>query len=83
MSYTALETIQFVIREHEAILEGISHEIREETNYDDEQHSIVMSQLSEEYDDTKSHLDNLLIIKQMLTLSELSTKSNNDAMDDS
>jgi hypothetical protein len=83
MTYTPLETIQFVIREHEAILEGISLEIREETNYDDEQHSIVMSQLSEEYDDTKNHLDNLLIIKQMLTLSELSTKSNNDAVDGS
>jgi hypothetical protein len=83
MSYTPLETIQFVIGEHEAILESISHEIREETNYDDEHHSIVMSQLSDEYDDTKNHLDNLLIIKQMLTLSELSTKSNNDAMDGS
>jgi translation initiation factor 2 beta subunit (eIF-2beta)/eIF-5 len=83
MSYTPLETIQYFIREQEAILESISHEIREETNYDDEHHHIVMSQLSEEYDDTKSHLENLLVVKQMLSLSELSTRSDNDAVDGS
>ena len=63
---TLLETLNYFIREQEAILEGLSWEIREETNYTDEQHSKVMENLSEDYDIRNEHLTNLKLIKHFL-----------------
>lgn len=63
---TLLETLSYFIREQEAVLEGLSWEIHEETNYTDDQHSKVMENLSEDYDTQQEHLINLKLIKHFL-----------------
>lgn len=66
MTYTPRETIDILIEELEGDLEGISLEIREETNYDDEMHRQMMEHLSEEWDEKNEHLQNLKQIKELL-----------------
>lgn len=66
MTYTPRETIDILIGELEGELEGISLEIREETNYDDEIHKQMMEHLSEEWDEKNEHLQNLKQIKELL-----------------
>jgi hypothetical protein len=66
MTYTPRETIDILIEELEGDLEGISLEIREETNYDDEVHKQMMEHLSEEWDEKNEHLQNLKQIKELL-----------------
>lgn len=56
------DTIEYFIEETEAELEGISWEIREETNF--ENNSIEY--LSSVYDETEQHLNNLKEIKSIL-----------------
>lgn len=66
MTYTPRETIDILIEELEGELEGISLEIREETNYDDQIHKQMMEHLSEEWDEKNEHLQNLKQIKELL-----------------
>jgi primosomal protein N'' len=66
MAYNTLQTIEHLIQQYEGDLEGISREIREETNYDDELHQTIADQLYEEWDELKNHLDNLKAIKEFL-----------------
>ena len=63
---TLLETLNYFIQEQEAVLEGLSWEIHEETNYTDEQHSKIMENLSEDYDVQEERLTNLKLIKHFL-----------------
>lgn len=66
MTYTPRETIDILIEELEGDLEGISLEIREETNYNDEVHKQMMEHLAEEWDEKNEHLQNLKQIKELL-----------------
>lgn len=59
---TLFDTIGHYIKEVEADLEGISLEIREETNFEPN----CVDSLSEMYDEVKEHRDNLLEIKSEL-----------------
>jgi hypothetical protein len=59
---TLFDTIDHYIRETEADLEGLSLEIREETNFEDN----AIEYLSEMYDTVKEHRDNLFTIKSEL-----------------
>ncbi len=63
---TLFDTIDHYIREVEADLDGLSWEIREETNFDDEDHESRMDELCYMYDEIKEHLDNLIKIKQII-----------------
>jgi len=66
MTYNILQTIEHLIQQYEGVLEGISFEIGEETNYDDDVHQVIADQLYEEWDELKNHLDNLKAIKDIL-----------------
>ena len=57
-----LETLDYFIGRQEAEVEGISWDIREETNY--EYNSV--NELSEIYDYEKEHLENLKIIRNII-----------------
>ena len=59
---TILETLNYFIQEMEAELEGISWEIREETNFENN----TIEYLSSVYDETEQHLNNLKEIKSIL-----------------
>jgi len=59
---TLFDTLDHYIREVEADLEGLSLEIREETNFEDN----AIEYLSEMYDTVKEHRDNLFTIKSEL-----------------
>jgi hypothetical protein len=56
------DTIEYFIEETEAELEGISWEIREETNFENN----TIEYLSSVYDETEQHLNNLKEIKSIL-----------------
>lgn len=71
MTYNILQTLNHLIQQHEGDLEGISLEIREETNNDDEWHQVLADQLYEEWDELKNHLDNLKAIKDLLIKNDL------------
>ena len=59
---TILETLNYFINKTEAELEGISWEIREETNFENN----AIEYLSSVYDETEQHLNNLKEIKSIL-----------------
>jgi hypothetical protein len=59
---TFLDTLNYFIQETEAELEGISWEIREETNFENN----AIEYLSSVYDETEQHLNNLKEIKSIL-----------------
>jgi hypothetical protein len=59
---TLLETLDYFMNETEAYMNELSWEIREETNYEDNN----VESLSHEYDFNKEHHDNLLMIKSEL-----------------
>lgn len=63
---TLSETLEYFIDDTRARLSDIEWEIREETNYDDEDHSSRFDYFCEEYDETKERLDNLLQIKSII-----------------
>jgi hypothetical protein len=71
MTYNILQTLNHFIQQHEGDLEGISLEIREESNYDDAVHQTIADQLYEEWDELKNHLDNLKAIKDLLIKNDL------------
>lgn len=60
---TILKTLEYFIQETEADLEGISWEIREETNFENN----AIKYLSGVYDETKEHLDNLKEMKRFFS----------------
>lgn len=72
------ETLNYFIQEQESILEGLSWEIHEETNYNDEEHSNVMENLCEDYDFQQEQLINLKLIKHFLTNSGIIHEENNE-----
>lgn len=57
-----LETLDYYLNETEAYMNELSWEIREETNYEDNN----VESLSQEYDFNKEHRDNLLKIKSII-----------------
>ena len=59
---TLLETLDYFLTETSADLEGLSWEIREETNYEDNN----VDSLSEIYDFNKELYDNLKLIKSII-----------------
>ena len=59
---TLLETLDYFLTETSADLEGLSWEIREETNYEDNN----VDSLSEIYDFNKELYDNLKQIKSII-----------------
>lgn len=59
---TLLETLDHFIRQQEGELEGLSWDILEETNFEDNQ----VDKLSEFWDYEKEHLENLKIIKNLI-----------------
>jgi hypothetical protein len=61
-----IDTLDFFIESLEGDLEGISWQIREETNFED--NSIDF--LSEQYDSTEEHLNNLIKIKSIIKCHE-------------
>jgi G3E family GTPase len=61
-----IDTLEYFIDDTRARLSDIEWEIREETNYDDEDHQERMDQFCEEYDEHKERLDDLLKIQSEL-----------------
>jgi hypothetical protein len=59
---TILDTIDWFIDELEGDLECLSWEIREETNFEDNN----IDWLSEQYDEKEKHLNNLQEIKNII-----------------
>jgi hypothetical protein len=59
---TLFDTLDHYIRETEADLEGLSLEIREETNFEPN----CVDSLSDMYDTVEQHLNNLKQIKQII-----------------
>ena len=57
-----IETLEYFLTETAADMEGLSWEIREETNYEDNN----IESLSEEYDFNKELHDNLQQIKSVI-----------------
>lgn len=68
---TLLDTLNHFIQQQEAVVEDLSWQIHEETNYDDEDHSDAMNHLSEYYDTEHEHLINLKLIKHFLVNSNI------------
>ena len=59
---TLLETLEYFLTETAADMDGLSWEIREETNYEDNN----VDSLSEIYDFNKELYDNLKLIKSII-----------------
>ena len=57
-----LETLEYFLTETAADMDGLSWEIREETNFEDNS----LDWLSEEWDAVAKHLENLKEIKSIL-----------------
>jgi len=64
---TLIDTLNHYIREVEADLEGLSLEIREETNFEDNS----LDWLSEQYDIVEQHRENLEKIKSIIQIMEI------------
>lgn len=62
-----IDTLNHYIREVEADLEGLSLEIREETNFEPN----CVDSLSEMYDTVEEHLENLQKIKSIIEIMEI------------
>ncbi len=62
MEFTLIETINMFIEELEGDLEDLSWQIREETNFSDNN----IDFLSNEWDEKAKHLENLKEIKSIL-----------------
>jgi hypothetical protein len=81
-----IETLNYYIQQAEADLEGLSWDIREETNYQGETHDLMMDDLCESYDLVKQQLEDLQQIKSELARlqrydEELSSVMPNDYKD--
>jgi hypothetical protein len=63
---TLLETLNYFIGRQEGELEGLSWDILEETNFEDNQ----VDRLSEFWDYEKEHLENLKTIKNLIMETE-------------
>lgn len=61
-----IDTLNYYIEQAEADLEGLSWDIREESNYDGETHDLIMDELCESYDTVKQQLEDLRKIKSEL-----------------
>jgi hypothetical protein len=61
-----IETLNYYIEQAEADLEGLSWDIREETNYEGGIHDLLMDDLCESYDVAKQQLEDLRKIKSEL-----------------
>lgn len=61
-----IETLNYYIQQTEADLEGLSWDIREETNYQGETHDLMMDDLCDSYDHVKLLLEDLQKIKSEL-----------------
>jgi len=67
-----IDTLNYYIEQAEADLEGLSWDIREETNYEGETHDLMMNDLCDSYDHVKLLLEDLQKIKSELEkISEL------------
>ena len=61
-----IDTLEYFIDDTQARLSDIEWEIREETNYDDEDHQQRVDDFCEQYDETKQRLDSLKQIKLLV-----------------
>ncbi len=61
-----IDTLNYYIEQAEADLEGLSWDIREETNYEGETHDLMMDDLCASYDHVKLLLEDLQKIKSEL-----------------
>ena len=61
-----IETLEYFIDDTRARCSDIEWEIREETNYDDEDHTSRYDYFCEEYDEAKQRLDDLMQIKSVI-----------------
>lgn len=61
-----IDTLEYFIDDTRARCSDIEWEIREETNYDDEDHTARYDYFCEEYDEAKQRLDDLLKIQSEL-----------------
>ncbi len=61
-----IDTLEYFIDDTQARLSDIEWEIREETNYDDDDHQERMEQFCEEYDEHKERLEDLQQIKTLI-----------------
>lgn len=61
-----IDTLEYFIDDTRARCSDIEWEIREETNYDDEDHTSRYDYFCEEYDEAKARLDDLLQIKSII-----------------
>jgi hypothetical protein len=61
-----IDTLNYYIEQAEADLEGLSWDIREETNYEGETHDLMMNDLCDSYDHVKLLLEDLQKIKSEL-----------------
>lgn len=61
-----IDTLNYYIEQAEADLEGLSWDIREETNYEGDIHQLMMDDLCESYDAVKQQLEDLRKIKSEL-----------------
>ena len=61
-----IDTLNYYIEQVEADLEGLSWDIREETNYEGETHDLMMNDLCDSYDLVKQQLEDLRQIKSEL-----------------
>jgi hypothetical protein len=64
---TLLETLEYFLTETAADMDGLSWEIREETNYEDNN----VESLSEEYDFNQELHDNLQKIKSIIEIMDI------------
>lgn len=62
-----VDTLDYFINQCEAEMEGLSWEIQEETNFEDN----IIDSLSDYYDDWQNRLNDLKEIKNLLTPDEL------------
>ena len=61
-----IDTLEYYIDDTRARCSDIEWEIREETNYNDEEHTSRYDYFCEEYDEAKQRLDDLLQIKSII-----------------
>ena len=61
-----IDTLEYYIDDTRARCSDIEWEIREETNYNDEDHTSRYEYFCEEYDEAKQRLDDLLQIKSII-----------------
>ena len=62
-----IDTLEYFIDDQRGLLQDIEWEIREETNYDDEEHQERFQDLCERYDE---HVDRIEDLKQIKSIIE-------------